>query len=29
VDKSGTANFDSYSVDSAGNAEATKTEVLQ
>ena len=29
VDKNGTASFDYYSVDSAGNTEATKTEVLQ
>jgi len=29
VDKNGTASFDYYSVDSAGNTEATRTEVLQ
>ena len=29
VDKSGTASFDYYSVDTAGNTEATRTEVLQ
>jgi hypothetical protein len=29
VNKNGTASFDYYSVDSAGNTEATKTEVLQ
>ena len=29
VDKKGTASFDYYSVDTAGNTEATKTEVLQ
>ena len=29
VDKNGTASFDYYSVDTAGNTEATRTEVLQ
>ena len=29
VDRKGTANFDYYSVDTVGNTEATKTEVLQ
>ena len=29
IAKRGTANFDYYSVDTAGNAEATRTEVLQ
>jgi hypothetical protein len=29
VNKNGTANFDYYLVDSAGNTEATRTEVMQ